>query len=100
MIPWCYFVSNRRFIDFDATLFEGYLLIIFQNTAGGTNFLKLVVQIYFRIYTVIDREKDRKRDATRAIFILTDAEASFGMYDHRNLNYITNLLKSKYLIIL
>lgn len=47
-----------------------------KNTGGGTNFGRLYAKIMSISHLVIEVDTDRKDHATRAIFILTDAEAT------------------------
>ena len=51
---------------------------------GGTNFVSLLTKIYNNIYfLIIDEDEERKKGATRAIFILTDAEDTSDASDER-----------------
>lgn len=63
---------------------------------GGTNFVKLLQKIYRNIYYgIIDEDEERRKHATRAIFILTDAEDTSDPSNTAQLNTLATSLKGE-----
>ena len=53
-------------------------LFDYQGQKGGTNFAHLLQKINDIYFVTIEEDVDRNKHATRAVFILTDAEDTSG----------------------